>query len=571
MPANPISHHDPSSWDRILIVSTSFLLMLVVLVGVMALSLGTTFLEGGYFFDHDAYLLIASGAAMLLVRRIPLHGKALRAVSQRQIAMIAAMGCCIAYACSNFIFHHYAVSRDEQSAEFAATYLSIGHPGWPIPTKLLDLALAMIPIHTTIRPDMWTSNYLPVNALIRAGTGLLTGDQWLASPILLMIGIVALGSSARRIWPDRPYGATVAVVMAVSSSQIVMTAATPFAMTGHFALNAVWIACFLRGGQLGHAGALGTGLLATGLHQTHFHITFVLCFVLWLATEHRWRLALLYASACVLYWMVWRSLYPAWMDIETGRAVAIQATAPYDASSIFSRLGQLQPGESLARFLAWQNLLLLPLAMTGAVDAFKTKERPRVLIACSIACASGLAMMIQQDHGFGYRYIHHLLPCFCLLAAGGWLAIEKKLGQRLPATVLTASVAFAALVTFPIASWRTLTAITPYRDAYRAARSAKADYLLVDPRAGAYLQDIVRFERDDQMPVILDLGYVPASALTRICRNSHVMVFGDRQARHFGIPVDPYRVANHVQVAERADQLIRLGCGKPMPTSDRNI
>ncbi len=552
------------AWRQAVVVAAVFQLAITLMVGWLLVTNRATSLAAGYFFDHDAYLLTAGGLVLLGMGWWPLRGAPVPALDRRSLFLWSVVVALAAYAGTFLVFHHYAVSRDEQSAEFAATYFAAGRLGWPIPPHLRDLAQAMMPMHTVVRPETWLSSYLPVNAAIRAGVSLL-GDQWLAGPLLLLVGIVALASAARQIWPGRPHATIVAVVLALTSTQVIVNAATPFAMTGQFALTAMWLACFLRGGVRGHALAITAGLFASGLHQSHFHIGFVMAFIAWLVMDRRFRLAGCYALACLFYWFMWHHAW-AWL-LDTMEGLPRPLTGgllPPGTNPILWRLSQLQIGESLTRFIAWQNILLLPLAIAGVGAVRQATGPARILIGCALACGWGLALLVSQDHGYGYRYLHHLIPCFCLLAAGGWLAIEERLGRRLPASILVVAAAFAAVFTLPVATWRIMVANAPYERAYAAANTAKADYLFVDTRAGAYLQDIVRVEKGPR-PVLLDLGYVPAAAVARLCAGSRVMIFGEAQARHFGIPIDPDRVTNAEEAAARAAQIKRLGCGRPMP------
>ncbi len=561
----PMTAGDGSRWSYVSRRTALFQIALTVMVAMMLGLSGADSLASWYFFDHDAYLLAAGSLLLIGMGGMSLSGRAVPALSPARLAAICAIVGVAAYAGAFLIFHHYAVSRDEQLADFGATYLADGRIGWAIPAPLRDLGRAMAPLYTNVRPGYLTSDYLPINSAIRA-VFVQIGDAWLAGPVLLVTGLIALWNCARRIWPEQRQSATVAVVMAATSTQILVNAATPFAMTGHFALNALWLACFLRGGRAGHSLAIAIGLLASGLHQAHFHIVFVLAFVVWLLTERRYRLALTYGAACLAYWLVWRFVYPALLTDQLGAPVNFRPAPLHEhLAGELRRLAQLQPGESLTRFLAWQNVLMLPLVTAGAAAARQVRGRERVLIGCAIACLAGLITPLLQDHGYGYRYLHPLLPCFCLLAAGGWIALERQIGHALPARLLAISIAFAVIVTLPVAIWRIMAPAAPYEVAYRAMSAADADYVFVDTRAGAYLQDIVRIDPARQRPVLLDLGYVPASALRRLCATSRTMVFGERQARAFGIPIDRYRVANDAEARERAAQLAALGCVHSMP------
>lgn len=556
---------DGIGWSYINRRTGLFQIALTLTVAMMLGLSGADSLASWYFFDHDAYLLAAGSIVLIALGGMSLSGRPAPALSRTGLCGVSVAVVALTYAGSFLIFHHYAVSRDEQLAEFASTYLVKGMIGWPIPLHLHDLGRAMMPLYTVVRPDHLTSDYLPINSLIRAAFERL-GDQWLAGPFLLAAGIIALWSAAHRIWPGQRHAATVVVVMAATSAQVLVNAASPFAMTGHFALNALWLACFLRGGRLGHATAISIGLMASGLHQAHFHIVFVMAFVVWLATEQRYRLALLYVAACLFYWLTWRFAYPTMLNALLGMPIDFRsATVDQHLTNELKRLAQMQPGESITRFLAWQNVLLLPLAIAGAAAARQTRGHERILIGCAIACLAGLAAPILQDHGYGYRYLHPFIPCFCLLAGGGWIAMERKIGRILPGKFLAVSIVFAAFVTLPVAVWRVMAPAMPYEAAYRAVAAANTEYVFVDGRAGAYLQDIVRIDPDRRSPVLLDLGNVPATALPRLCGHARTMTFGEQQARAFNIPVDHYRVANDAETQARMAQLQRLGCLHPMP------
>lgn len=556
---------DRTSWKYNSRLTSYFQLALTAIVAFSFLTGNDQGLSQYYFLDCDIYLLLFGSLVLIASTLAVERGSVVPDVTRTRLVGICLTLAIFTYVASFIIFHRYAMSRDEQSAEFAATYFSSGHLGWPIPAHLRDLGRAMMPLYTNVRPESWTSDYRPINAAIRALFGLL-GDQWMAGSALLVLGIVSLWSCARRIWPDQPHAATIGVVMAATSAQILLTAATPFAMTGHFALNALWLACFLRGGRGGHGAAIIVGLFASGLHQVHFHITFVFGFVLWLATERRYGLALLYAASCVAYWDIWNSAYPALLNTVLGSPAVWVDPKAGSLPPAITRLLQLQPGESFTRFIAWQNILLVPLALLGTRST-RRDQNDRILMGCTFACIGGLLMPVMQDHGLGYRYLHHLLPCFCLLAAGGWLRLERSRGRPLSSRLLWISVAFSVGVTLPVTIWRTMVWAAPYERAHALIAGADADYVFVDTRAGAYLESIVRVDETRSTPVLLDLGYVPEPRLRALCAGSRTMVFGEVQARSLGIARNLSPVVNEDETARHSALLKRLRCVKPVPVS----
>ncbi|MCP3736151.1 hypothetical protein M9979_14845 [Sphingomonas sp. RP10(2022)] len=523
-----------------------------------------------YFLDQDRYLLLFGGGVLLLLAYWPLPGRPLPGVSRTRAVQLSAIAAIVAYLGTFFVLHRIALSGDEQSANFAMHYFAKGQIAWAVPDGMHDLVPAMTPVYTFIRGDgaYLTSAYLPVSAAIRALAEAL-GDGWLAGPLLLFVGATAIWRAARIMWPDRGYAATVALVLVLSAPQVLMNAMSPFATTAHFSLNALWLVCFLRGGRVGHGAALLIGLAATGLHQWHFHIMFVSGFIVWLWLDRRRPLALLYAAACCAYLLVWQVGYGALMDALLG---AVQTDGKPHSTLIeiligrLHRLDQLEPAESLSRFAAWQVMLLLPLALAGATGLRDPDGRWSPLLGCALACALGLLALTFQDRGFGYRYLHGLIPAFGLLAARGWLVLEEQRGKPLPAAALWTAALLTLAVGLPFAMWRSVVYAAPFEAAYRAVRSAPADYVLIDTRQVAYLKDIVRIDDAAPTPVLLDLGYVPAATLTRLCTRSRVMLFDRHQAKalHMTLLRRPTE-ENATTIAARRAQLHRLGCAMPVP------
>lgn len=524
-----------------------------------------------YFYSQDAVLLLL-GAGTLTAMAWSTRGMTppIR-LSRMHAIVLVGLAFAFCYAGTWLVMLRYPMSRDEVLAQFATEYLQHGHLGWPIPADLQPLAKALMPVWTDrwTASGYWVSNYLPVNSALRALFGLL-GDAWLAGPTLLVVGMAALWSATRRIWPETSEPAAVALVLALTSSQLLVTAMTPYAMTAHFALNALWLACFLRGGRAGHAMAIAIGLLASGLHQFHFHIMFVSGFVIWAWLTGRRGIAITYVVAAIVYQLIWHFGYIRLMTWSLGPMVG-PAEPPIATSWIVEhvrRLAEWEPFSSLARFAAWQNVLMLPLAALGTV---RLKPRPGTSIpiafALQLSCMFGLATMVYQGFGYGYRYLTGMLPCFLLLAAGGWMRLREETGGVMPRHLIMISVAFALCVTLPVTIWQSHALLQPYAASFQTARHAPADVVLVDGRGGGLLQDIIRVDQAITRPLLLDLAYVPRPVLRDLCARRRVMLFDHRQAHALGVmgsgvgDQQRYRAmanANRTLIAE-------LHCDTPVP------
>lgn len=519
-----------------------------------------------YFFHQDVWLLGVGGLMLCVASRLSFGVRALPTRTWPLVVAVTVVAL-LAYVGSFVVMQRYALSRDEVMADLAAEYFRGGRAGRPVPAGLHTLASAMMPWADTAH-GLWTSNYLPVGSLLRGGAWLL-GDPFLAGPLLLVVGCDGLWVSARKIWPGRIEPAVVALVLALSSTQLLANAMTAYAMTAHFALNAVWLACYLRRDARGHAAAIVIGLLATGLHQVQFHILFVSGFIVWDFVGGRRRTAWLYLGASLGYLLVWGWLYP---DVILRWALgppprSTEPALPFGALLLkfAGRIGDLQPISSLARFAAWQNILLLPLAFVGARGLRDAEGRPTIMVAFAVSCAVGLLSMVYQGHGYGYRYLHGLIPCFCLLAAGGWVRLSETRSRPMPAALLWVSCAFALVFTAPVALTLSHRFLHPYATAYRVLRAAPADVVLVDGRGGAFIEDLVRIDGPIARPVLLDMSFVSLGDLRRLCAGNRVMIFDQVQARPLGIPPggDAGKYERHL-VAGRA-LLDRLHCAQPVP------
>ncbi|MET0360119.1 MAG: MFS transporter, partial [Sphingobium sp.] len=267
----------------------------------------------------------------------------------------------------DLVFHGYSPSRDEVMVELAGAYLANGRIGLPIPPEWLSHARAMMPEFYSPygAGQTWTSIYLPVHAAIRA-LFVRLGDADLAAPAMLGVGLVALWDVARSLFPTRADARAVTMIMAITSVQLLTTAMTPYAMTSHFALDMVWLALILRGGAVAGGLAAAVLSLAAGLHQWHFPILFAGPFILWLFWRRRWALALGQTGAVVVAVALWATLWPMLLAHLLGPPLGGAARGAPEVDdkmySLFDRLSKWQPLLNVARLMAWNNMLLLPLS-----------------------------------------------------------------------------------------------------------------------------------------------------------------------------------------------------------------
>ncbi|MEA3391093.1 MFS transporter [Sphingobium sp. CCH11-B1] len=516
------------------------------------------------FLDQDFPALL--GMALLLALAAPLaegRGFALPPPSARIVIPLIVLLGMAAWAGHYALFQDYAISRDEEVARFAAAYMREGLFARPIPVEWEPYRRAIMPEFFSPfgAADYWTAAYLPVNSAIQALFWQL-GDPNLAGPVLLMAGLAALWRIAVRLMPDRPDAVWVTILLGFSSSQLWVTAMTPYAMTGHFALNMVWLALVLRGGVAGHLAAGVVALVAAGLHQWHFPPIFIIPFILWMLLARRWGAAAFHALTIVVIVIVWAKLWPGFLLHALGAPTDVRPSAGVadKVGSLFQRLGdRWQPLVNLSRYMAWNNILMVPLAMLG-IAAMRWRGMIRgqeIALPLALGCLAGCVLALAQGYGWGFRYAHGFIGPFCLLAGLGW-ARYRPAGAMRPLFVGLAITALGSAFLV----WRTHEFVAPYAASHRLIDSSQADVVLVDPRGGLYVTDLVR-GRDGVpgKPMVMNLGMLSLEQVDRLCQSYVVELFDRAEFRPLGVPLARWRL-------DRMDALRahmrEAGCDRPV-------
>lgn len=461
------------------------------------------------------------------------------------------------------LFQNYAISRDEEVARFAAAYMREGLFARPIPVEWEPYRRAIMPEFFSPfgAADYWTAAYLPVNSAIQAIFWQL-GDPNLAGPALLMAGLFALWRVALHLMPDRPDAVWVTVLLGFSSSQLWVTAMTPYAMTGHFALNMIWLALVLRGGVVGHLSAGVVALIAAGLHQWHFPPIFIAPFILWMLLARRWAVAAFHTLTLVAIVIVWAKLWPGFLLHALGAPTDIRPSAGVadKVGSLFQRLGdRWQPLVNISRYVAWNNILMVPLAVLGmAAMRWRTMIRGQeIALPLALGCLAGCMLALAQGYGWGFRYAHGFIGPFCLLAGLGWARFRPEGAMR---PILLALLITALSSAFLV--WRTHAFVAPYAASHKLIDSSQADVVLIDPRGGLYVTDLVR-GRDGVpgKPMVMNLGMLTLEQVDMLCASYVVELFDRAEFRPLGVPLARWNLSR--MDALRA-HMKEVGCDKPV-------
>lgn len=507
------------------------------------------------------------GMALGLFALIPIdrrQGRAAPAIpSGWAIALAVVMAVVAARIGRDLIFHGYSPSRDELMVEMAGAYFAAGRIGWPIPPEWVEHARAIQPEFFSPygAGHVWTSIYLPVHAAIRGGFVRLGDGDW-AAPVTLGIGYLALWDVARQLFPDRRDARALVMILALTSVQLVATAMTPYAMTSHFALDTLWLALILRGGAVAGGVAAVVLVLAAGLHQWHFPILFAAPFIGWLLLRRRWRLAAVQVGALGFAVLLWAKLWPMLLAHLLGPPDGGAARGAPDVDdkvkSLFGRLSKWQPLFNIARLIAWNNILLLPL---GAMAAAKLRVREASIVWPLLGVVViGFATALYQGYGWGFRYMHGSLGALCLLAGYGWTVLSPD-GRR-PMRIVWAGSA----LTLVAAAWLLVTTeghVRPYARTMAAIRASRADAVLVDLRGGYFMTDLVRFDAGrPSRPAVMSLMMMDEDEVRDLCAHHSVEVMDREQFWALGVhPVSPVVRGGEWLDGLRAE-MDRLGCGE---------
>lgn len=479
------------------------------------------------------------------------------------IAALALAVLAVSAAGTWLVFADFPLTRDEILADFDAAILATGRLVAPVPAEWHPYAQALLPqIRLPVPVEAaWHSDYLPGNAALRAIGDRAIGMEW-TNPLLAALSVVAVYRIGRRLWPDTPGAAMVAALLTATSAQVLTMAMTPFAMTAHLALNLVWLWCFLRGDWKGDAGALAAGFVATGLHQLIFHPLFVAPFIAQLLLRRERGRALLYIlgyAAIGLFWASWWQILAAATGTGSGGAAGSGLSGL--AALALDLLGRVGPsaavtmGFNLARFAAWQNLLLLPLALL-AWPALRSGDGIARPLAGGIALTfiAMLVLLPSQGFGWGYRYLHGHIGSLCLLAGYGWHSIAD---ERRRGFVLAAASAATMLIMLPVQLKGAHDYTASRARAYALVARAPADIVVIVPFEDMY-DGLVRNRPDlGNRPKVMDMRDLTGTQLAGLCARYRVALFDITSGVGVGLPT----TAPPEWIARFSAASNRLPCG----------
>lgn len=506
---------------------------LICVAALLYLAAAAAALNTGPFESFTAWFLHAQDRWLLLAQFLVLAAVAWRLdLGQRPIVMpdricilLAVLLIPLCYLGHWLVLSGYDLSRDEQMATFDANIFARGQLVQPLapPWRAHLDALNTMFILPAAKPIAWVSGYLPINAALRALLGIV-GDQALTGPIMTGIGALALWKSARRLWPADSEASTLALLFYAASGQVLLAGMSAFAMSGHLALNMLWLWLFLMDRRRSDIAAIMMGVLATGLHQPLFHPLFVAPFIVLLIGNRAWGRATLFALSYMvigLFWLNWPNLMYAM--IEAGHPAVKPEGANFWSRLIWALTTGAAPrtiymSANLLRFAAWQPILLLPLFATGLVVARRNGMAMALAAAAILPVIAMTILLPDQGQGFGYRYVHGVIGAIILVAIYGWReAAGRHPGWR---ALALRCLGGSLLVLLPMQLAMTHAYYGSFAAVERGIAASGADYFIIGnddaPLSNAFVINSADLER---RPVRLFADRVDHDLMRFMCGN----------------------------------------------------
>jgi hypothetical protein len=206
---------------------------------------------------------------------------------------------------------------------------------------------------------------------------------------------------------------------------------------------------------------------------------------------------------------------------------------------------------NLLRFVAWQNLALLPLMVLGFGAVRRNESIARPLAYGIILTTVAMSFLLPyQGHGWGYRYLHGLIGNCVLLGAYGWRDFSDNERVRTLVRLGMLATAFGSL---PFLLWQTHAFVNPYARVNRMIEGINADMVVVETEGTAFAIDEVRNRPDlANRPIRLAGNGLTSSDIQLLCRRGSIAFVDVAQMHSLGLGVVPEPSSAHFKTLRTA-------------------
>jgi hypothetical protein len=205
---------------------------------------------------------------------------------------------------------------------------------------------------------------------------------------------------------------------------------------------------------------------------------------------------------------------------------------------------------NMLRFVAWQNLVLVPLLIAAIPVVLRKRGFPAALALGIVGWLLFLTIVLpEQGRGWGFRYLHGYLGSFALLAGFGYRELDERIGRQADGMVVAMSglTILAAIPLLFVASYRFM---QPHLAMERLIEAQTTPFVLIDDngskaRDGGWAEgagDHVRNTPDlSNRPLRFSADLLPANLLAELCRHGPVTLITRADMNRVGLGDLPER------------------------------
>lgn len=473
--------------------------------------------------DYPATFLFI---AALLCAAIPTCQRAAArlAASIGEHPLLTSIASGIAFALGSlYVYHAHPLAMDESTAYMQSAIFAHGALVGKLPADLLDWLVVpkfqSLFIQVSHQTGEVASSYWPGFALLLTPFTW-AGVPWLCNPLLGALAVWVIHRLTFRL-TDSKTAAGAAALFTLASAAFTINSISFYSMTAHLLCNAVFALLLLSPSPSRCMLAGLIGGLALTLHNPLPHLLFATPWAIWLLTQqNRWKLigAL---SAGYLPWILLAGFGWAWLlrsfSDSAAHAVA-RANGQGLAAQALTQMGSILQvpdiiqldARAIATAKAWLWASpLLPLAAGFGYWRHRNNIHMQLLLAsAAITFLVYLFVPLDQGHGWGYRYFHSVwfvLPVFAAAALVAPRASAAQGEETSPQPIVPWALAGALgglLIMTPYFSWAVHSFIGAHLAQLPQADHGTPRVVIINPRAGYYVNDLVMNDPFYAAPVI---------------------------------------------------------------------
>lgn len=461
-------------------------------------------------------LALRSGSTNVSTTQVECDGRE-EAASGRGRAILLAIGVFLVTVLgTDLIFHRFFFADDEYSAYFQALIFARGQWSAIVAPEWCRWIGYLTP--TSIaqsQPCTWHLSYLPIHSMVRALFIAIHADRF-AGPVMAAITVLLVGATARRVWPDRPRRAWIAMAVLATSTQFLLMSMTMYAMPTHLLFASVWLWLYVVDRPWSIVLLPIVGFIALGVHSPIPHGLLVPVFWFRYVRQRRFGaaayIAAVYAVALVFWWVQLEGLAVAGSTV-TANTVATASTA-VSMFHVPSILNLYTSAMNMSLLASWNTPLALICAVAAGVawHQLETFERDAALTLLFVIVARVLSNSLQGE-GWGYRFIYAALGIFALVAARGVDVLAGVLGARRTNGLLVASFAASVVVQLPMRGIQAEWIIRPYYEAYNLLSHQTAKIVVFRSADFLWARQLLRNDPFLEKKPLLMSMYIPSESV----------------------------------------------------------